>query len=125
MILINFAHALTPEQLERVEALAGRKVERLIPVPSQFDQDQPLAPQAIRLVDDVGLAPEEWQTKPLLVYPPGHSSLALLVLAEVHGRAGYFPRVLRLKPVPGGDPPFQPAEVLDLQAVRDAARQRR
>ena len=39
---------------------------------------------------------------------------------------GYFPAVLRLRPVPGNAPPqFELAEVLNLQAMRDAARARR
>lgn len=30
MILLNFSHPLTPAHLERIETLAGRKVERVI-----------------------------------------------------------------------------------------------
>ena len=48
------------------------------------------------------------------------------LLAELHGRCGYFPAQLRLRPVPGSLPPrFEIAEVLNLQALRDAARERR
>ncbi len=39
---------------------------------------------------------------------------------------GYFAPLLRLKPVPGVVPPrYEVAEVLNLQAVRDAARAKR
>jgi hypothetical protein len=39
---------------------------------------------------------------------------------------GYFPAVLRLRPVPDSNPPqFEVAEIVNLQAVRDAARLRR
>lgn len=39
---------------------------------------------------------------------------------------GYFPAHIRMRPVPGSMPPrYEAAEVLDLQAVRDAARRRR
>ena len=49
-----------------------------------------------------------------------------MVIAELHGRCGYFPAVLRLKPVPATTPPrFAVAEIINLQIVRDAARQTR
>jgi hypothetical protein len=39
---------------------------------------------------------------------------------------GYFPPVLRLRPVEGALPPrFEAAETLNLQGVRDAARKKR
>ena len=48
------------------------------------------------------------------------------MLAELHGRLGYFPPVLRLRPVEGALPPrFEVAEILNLQDVRDAARAKR
>jgi F0F1-type ATP synthase delta subunit len=37
MILLNFAHPLTPDHLERIETLTGQKVERVVEVHSQLD----------------------------------------------------------------------------------------
>ena len=126
MILLNFAHPLTPEQLRQVETLAGQKVERVIEVHSHIDPAQPLVPQVQVLLDRTGLSPAEWQTLPLLVNPPSLNFIAVTLLAELHGRCGYFPAHLRLRPVQGSVPPrYEVAEVLDLQAVRDAARRRR
>ncbi len=49
-----------------------------------------------------------------------------LLLAELHGRMGYFPSILRLRPVRDSLPPaFEIAEILNLQALRDRARQRK
>jgi len=49
-----------------------------------------------------------------------------VVLAELHGRCGYFPSILRLKPVAGSTPPrFEVAETVNLQAVRDTSREAR
>jgi len=49
-----------------------------------------------------------------------------VLLAELHGRCGYFPPCIRLRPAQGPVPPqYEVAEVLNLQAVRDAARQKR
>jgi hypothetical protein len=47
-------------------------------------------------------------------------------MAELHGRMGYFPAVIRLKPIPDSLPPqFEFAEIINLQAVRDQARAQR
>jgi len=49
-----------------------------------------------------------------------------VLLAELHGRMGYFPPIVRLRPVPNALPPrFEVAEIINLQAVREAARTRR
>jgi len=126
MILLNFSHPLTPDHLAQVEALAGQRVERVVEAPSQIDTRQPLAPQVVALLDECGLSQAEWQTLPLLVNPPSLNFTAVVLLAELHGRCGYFPAVLRMRPAPGATPPrFEVAEIVSLQAVRDAARQRR
>jgi hypothetical protein len=126
MILMNFAHPLTAGQRAALERQTGTRLARVIDVPAQFDPAAPFAEQAARLIDAVGLTPAQWQTKPLLVNLPSLSSIAALPLAEVHGRAGYFPLVLRLRQVPGRIPvEYGLAELLNLQAVRDAARTRR
>jgi len=54
---------------------------------------------------------------------PSLTPIAGLLLAELHGRAGYFPAVVRLRPASGSTPPqYEVAELLNLQAVRDGAR---
>jgi hypothetical protein len=126
MLLVNFAHPLTPAQLDTVARLAGRPVERVIDVRVQFDNARPFAEQAHEAVASAGLSTEQWQTEAMLVNLPSLNVIAALVLAELHGRTGYFPAVLRLRPVAGSNPPaFEVAEVLNLHAVREAARGQR
>ncbi|MBN1815268.1 MAG: hypothetical protein JXA14_25775 [Anaerolineae bacterium] len=126
MILLNFAHPLTAEQIAQIETLAGQPVERMIEVDSQVDTQRPLAPQATALADACGLAAEEWQTAVLVVNPPALNFSAVALLAELHGRCGYFPTMLRMRPASGSTPPrFEVAELLNLQAVRDSSRERR
>jgi len=126
MILINFAHPLTPEQCASVERSSGQALDRVIEVKTQLDHEQPFAAQVRQLVDTVGLLSAEWQSLPLVVNLPSLNVIAALVVADLHGRCGYFPAVLRLKPVPDSTPPqFTVAEVINVQTVRDAARQRR
>lgn len=126
MIVLNFAHPLTAQHQAAIAALAGRAVERVIEVPCQVDVEQPLAPQVAALADACGLTSAEWQTLPLVVNPPSLNFIAVVLLAELHGRCGYFPTIVRLRPVPDSTPrQFEVAELLDLQRLRDAARQRR
>jgi hypothetical protein len=78
------------------------------------------------VVDSVNLSPAEWQTAALIVSLPGLPIFTALVLAEIHGRIGYFPAILGLNHVPYGvSPQFEVAEINNLQTVRDAARARR
>jgi hypothetical protein len=126
MVLLNFAHPLTPEHIAQIEALTGQKVDRVVEIPAQIDPQQPIIPQVVAMVDACALSTIEWQTLPLLVNPPSLNFIAVVLLAELHGRCGYFPACIRLRPAQGSIPPhYEVAEVLDLQAVRDAARRRR
>ena len=126
MFILNFSHPLTPDHLAQIETLTDESVADVRHVPAQFDHEQPFAAQVAALADDCGLAPEEWQTTPLLVVPPALNFSAVTLLAELHGRMGYFPTCIRMRPVAGSRPPrYEVAELLDLQTVRDEARQRR
>ncbi|HJQ31667.1 MAG TPA: CRISPR-associated protein Csx15 [Pyrinomonadaceae bacterium] len=126
MLIVNFSHVLTPAHLAAVERLTGRAVSGVVEVKTQFDESRPFAEQAQGLVDAAGLTSERWQTEPLLVCLPSYNYAAAAVLAELHGRAGYFPAALRLRPIAGSTPPqFEVAEILNLQATREEARRRR
>ena len=77
-------------------------------------------------MDEAALPGETYQNAPILVNPPSLNFITALLLAELHGRMGYFPPVLRLRPVPDSLPPrYEVAEILNLQAVRDEARRKR
>jgi hypothetical protein len=125
MLLLNYAHPLTADQLTQVAALLGAAPEAR-DIPAQVDRALPLAQVAAALADAAGLAPEEWQSAPLLINPPALAPVALALLAELHGRCGYFVPILNIRPVAGALPPrFEVAEVVDLRALREAARERR
>ena len=123
MIVLNFAHPITEEQRAQIEALTGQTIERVVDIPSQIDVQHPLAPQVVAMADAAGLSPAEWQTLPILVNPPSLNFSAVALLAELHGRMGYFPPIVRLRPVQGSVPPrFEVAEIVDLQRIRERAR---
>ncbi|MGQ9628541.1 MAG: CRISPR-associated protein Csx15 [Anaerolineae bacterium] len=126
MILLNFSHPLTSEQLAQIEELTGQKVAEVRHVPIQFDHQRPFAPQVKELAEACELTSEEWQTRPILIVPPSLNFIACVLLAELHGRMGYFPPIVRLRPVEGSIPArYEVAEIINLQEVRDKARARR
>lgn len=125
-LLINFSHPLTPAQLAQIEALTGAAVERVIAAPAQFDTEQPFVPQVQAMLAQAPLTSEAWQTTPLLIVPPALNFSAAVLLAELHGRMGYFPPIVRLRPAAGSTPPrFEVAEIINLQEVREGARRQR
>lgn len=126
MLLLNFGHPVTDEQREALGKLIGVAVARVIDVPAQFDPHRPFAEQIAPLVNAIPLDKSEWQTEPFLVSLPAFAPVAAVLLAELHGRCGFFPTVVRMRAVTGTSPPrYEVAEVIGLQAARDAARGRR
>lgn len=124
--IINFSHPLSEAQLVALEKLSGWRVDHIVGIPTHCEPGRPFAEQAAGFVEAAGLTSEQWQSHRLAIVPPALSSIACLVIAEVHGRAGYFVPVVRLRPRIGLLPPvFEVAEILDVQGQRDAARARR
>ena len=126
VIILNFTHPLTPEQVSQIQTLTGQAAERTIEIPTQFDSGQDFVPQVEALADACGLTPAEWQTMPLVIVPPALNFIAVTLLAELHGRMGYFPSCVRMRPVAGAVPPrYEVAEILPLNEVRERARYKR
>jgi hypothetical protein len=127
MLLLNFAHPLTENQLVQLHQLLKHDVADasldVRDMKTQLDVSAAFVPEVVRLVERIGLSPEEWQRTPILVNLPSLNTIAALVIAELHGRTGHFPTVLRMRPILNSVPQqFELAELLNLQAVRDAAR---
>jgi len=126
MLILNYAHPLTAAHRVKLESLTGETSAEVRDIRAQLDLAQPFAAQAVALADAAQLAPEAWQTEPLLILLPALNYAAAALLAELHGRMGYFPPVVRLRPLEGALPPrYEVAEIINLQALRAAARHRR
>jgi hypothetical protein len=126
MILINFSHPLTEAQIAQVEKLTGQTVGQVIDQPVQFDNNRQFIAQLGELLKDLPISSKKLQTEAVIINPPALNSITALLLAELHGRMGYFPAILRLRPVEGSLPTrYEAAEILNLQAVRDESRVRR
>lgn len=125
MLILNFTHPLTDEHKAQIEHLASASVDEIRTIPVQIDQSKPLQQQMSAIVDAVQLSPQEWQTRPLLINPPGYAPAAFVLLAELHGRIGHFPTLLRLRPKAGPVTTYEVAELLNLQTICDDARRHR
>jgi hypothetical protein len=122
--LINFARPLTERQRDQIEQMVGYRISRTIDVPTHFNNEQSYAEQAIKSVDQVGLSMHDWQTLPILVNPSGYTPGALCLITELHGRMGYFPTIIGLRPTHEGMDAFEVAEIIHLRALRLAASHR-
>ena len=127
MLILNFTHPFTLEQREQIQTLAAPiSIEEIRTIPVQINQYEPLEGQITAIVDTTGLSSEEWQTRQLLINPPGYAPAAFVLLAELHGRIGHFPSLIRLRPAAGSTPTvYEVAELINLQAIREEARRRR
>lgn len=123
MLLLNFTHPLSPAQLDQLAVFTGHLPRRTLGEMVQFDPQTPLQPQIQAVVDRLDLDSTTWQTTAIVVNLPGHAVAAATLLAELHGRMGHFPAILRVRPVADSAvTQYEIAEVLNLQAIRERAR---
>ncbi|RKY95150.1 MAG: hypothetical protein DRQ06_04200 [Candidatus Hydrothermota bacterium] len=123
MLILNFSHPLTDEQKEQIEKISGQKIGEIRHIPTNFDNDKPFEPQVEELIRSCNLTSEEWQTLPILIVPPALNFIAVTLLAAIHGIMGYFPPIVRIKPVENTIPPrFEVAEIIDLKKIREKYR---
>jgi len=123
VIVLNFSHPLTDEQRTQLESITEQSLETPIRRQASFDNDRDFGPQIAELADSCELDGDAWQTEPILIVPPALNAIAVLLLAELHGRMGHFPSCVRLRPVENSVPTrYEVAEVLDLHGQREAAR---
>ncbi len=125
MLILNFTHPLTDAHKAQIESFAGIPIDDIHTIPVQIDQNEPLEDQIRAIVDAVHLTSEQWQTRSLLINPPGYAPAAFVLLAELHGRMGHFPTLIRLRPKAGPMTSYEVAELLNLQIIRETARTHR
>ena len=125
MLILNFTHPLTEQERTQIEALASTSIKDVYDIPVQIKEQEPLESQITAIVDSAGLSSEDWQTQILLINPPGYAPAAFVLLAELHGRIGHFPTLIRRRPKPGLITTYEITELLNLQTIRETARTRR
>ena len=126
MLILNFTHPLTEDQQVKIEQVTGYAIKRILNISSKMDDTQPFGQQVAIQADSVNLTPEQWQQEFILINPLVYVPAASVLIAELHGRMGYFPAIIRTRPIPNSTPlQFEVAEIINLQNVRDNARERR
>lgn len=126
MIIINFSHPLTETQLSAIKALTDEMVDRIIDIPIQFDDMLPFQPQLAQVMNTIPLENNTYQTQKILINPPALNFITAVLIAELHGRMGYFPTIIRLRLAENSLPSiYEVAEIINLNQMRTNARQRR
>lgn len=125
LTVINFSHPLTEAQQAQIQQLSGQTIAevRSEPTQAQIDDAEPIAPQARAIVDRIGLSKNDWQSGPILVIPPAYAPVTSAVLAELHGRMGHFPTIVRLALNPDeAVTTYDVVELVNLQQERSVVR---
>ena len=126
MIILNFSHPLTAVQQKQITAVTNHPITAVHNIPVQMNNGRSFPPQIQTIVNKIGLTAEQWQTTPILINPPAYAPAAAAMLAEMHGRIGHFPPIIRIRPVLDSVPPqYEVAEIINLQEIRSAARLQR
>lgn len=126
MNVLNFAHPLTDAQRVQLETLLGRAITAVTDVRVQFDLSQPFAPQVVTMLESLAIDSTTWQTQNWLLVLPSLNYIAASLLAELHGRIGHFPAIVRLRPTENSlVTEFEVAEIINLEQIRASARNRR
>lgn len=120
VLILNFSHPITDAQKGEIAKLVGVELtgiefrEGLSRQYAYATADQLVA--AVReQVNAAKVSASDWQSTRVFVNLPALSAGAMIALAEMHGRMGYFPSALRIEKV--GDA-FSFTEVIDLDALR-------
>lgn len=126
MNLLNFSHPLNKVQLEQLAKLIGQPITDVRDIAVQFDTDQTFTPQVVAMIDNLSIESTRWQNESWLIIPPALNYITAILLAELHARMGHFPTIIRLKPVQQNfTTQYDVAEIINLEQVRQNARQRR
>jgi hypothetical protein len=121
--ILNFSHPITDVQRIKIEELIGKSIAEIMELQTQLDEDISFQSQLCDIMSKAKISSEGLQKGEYIINLPGFASAAAVLLAELHGRMGHFPTVIRLKRVKGSLPPvFDVEEVVNLQAIRDDSR---
>ena len=125
MTLLNFTHPFTETQISQLEQTLDCFIEHVWPdCKIELDISASFEEQIRHLVDNLGYEAYEWQdVSRWLVSLPGLSEASAVLLAEMHGRMGQFPTIVRRRPSDKkGVSDYAVEEIINLSEVRGRAR---
>ena len=124
-IIFNFSHALTGDQITQIQSQVKDQINEII-IPIHFNQDKSFLQQVGKQIDYKMIVKYARRQNGLLIIPPALGVITCLLLAKLHGLLGYFPSIVRLRPVDQGlFQDYQVAEIINLQTLRDQSRKKR
>lgn len=126
IVVINFSgHPLTPDQKHQIEEMENGFIGEVIEIPLHFDPTQSMKFQIERAIESINLTKDEWSSQNLYLVLPGLAPGGAAVLAYIHGLRGSFPKVIWIYQNPEDRTRFDVAQILNLQDLRDTAREKR
>jgi hypothetical protein len=105
------------------EELSKTTIENIINISTLTNEEEPLEPQIISLIEAFDQSSHNWHKRDILINPPGYAPAAILLLTEIHGRIGHFPTLICTRLKHASLTTYEVIELLNLQTIRDAARQ--
>lgn len=127
-LILNFSgHPVLDAQKRDIGQMMHWSSSEVINVPiGNVPEDHNFISSIEKAVQKIALSPEEWQSTPVVVIPAGYSQIWSVVMAELHGRLGYFPDVVRLRESSTvSNEKFEVAEIMNLREVRHNSRDKR
>jgi len=125
-LVVNFHHLLKPEQIKDMQRLLQwPRIEVIDARLGTVPEKQNFTRYLLNHIESIDLTAEEWQTACLAVIPPGFAPACSVMLAELHGRLGYFPDIVRIRPSESGPEKYVVAEIIALRDIRNQARGKR
>lgn len=127
-LVLNFsAHPVMPGQRQAIQAKMGWPTLEVIEARlGNVPEDRDFVSEVLEYVAQIDLLPAEWQTCRLVVVGAGYAPAWSVLLAELHGRLGYFPDLVRLRPaLAWSDEKYEVVEIVSLREIRNQARARR
>lgn len=127
-LVLNFSgHPVLSGQLDAIQTMMLWPVSEVIDVEvGTIAEDRKFVASIVRAIEKIGLSPEQWQSAGIVAVPAGYSAIWSVILAELHGRLGYFPDVVHLRPTPPGSAEkYEVAEILNLRDIRHSSREKR
>lgn len=120
MIVLNFSHPLTDDQLDQIARAFGVDDVNFIDIPTHFDTQTAIEPQIVKLIKENGI---DKLTKDMFVVRlPALDAGCAVLLAVFNGLFGFFPNVITFRKKPNAiAATFELWQVVDLQYVRDMA----
>jgi hypothetical protein len=127
-LILNFSgHPVLPDQITTINTKQEWPSSQVIDVQvGTIDEDKRFVANILKVIERIDLSPMQWQTANIVVISAGYSAIWSVLLACMHGRLGYFPDVVHLRPAPASaKEKFEVAEIMNLREVRHSSRGKR